>query len=163
MTRKPIVANEFLIPWPWQNDTYSITLEYQSFFQFPFENYEDVNVTFPTPSAQDLFRFYQAYMITVGTTYDASPVTREYSVWTDTVQLSTIFLAMVIISTILILWLALRFFLFTRRHNSDLEETRIPESKLEWWFTRQELLQMLQLKSKRRSSLRKENRKTESI
>jgi hypothetical protein len=132
ITRKPEVLDEDLIPWVWTNDTYSITLAYVTYFDYPFEQEEFVSITYSTPAPEDILRFYQAYMVTVGTIFDVSPTPKEISVWMDTVQVSIVFLAIIIISTALILWLSGRYFFFIRRHKSDLGKAFVPDGKIEW-------------------------------
>ena len=132
LTRKPEVLDESMIPWVWTNDTYSITMQYRAYWCFPFLMQERVNISFPTPKPEELPRFYQAYMVTVGATFDVSPVPKEISVWMDTVQLSIVFLAILLIFFSLILWQSVRYFLFLIRHKSKLGETLVPDGKIEW-------------------------------
>jgi hypothetical protein len=112
LTRKTEVPDESMIPWVWQNDTYTLAYEYATYFNYPFIRDEVLNITFPTPTSQELFRFYQAYMLSIGTNHDFSPVHKEVSVWMNIVQVSIVFLVVVAISTGLILWLSGRYLVF---------------------------------------------------
>ncbi|KAH8585359.1 hypothetical protein B0O99DRAFT_559719 [Bisporella sp. PMI_857] len=132
IARKPEVPDENLIPWVWTNDTYSITSQYRAMWGFPFGLMEGVNITYPTPSAQELLRFYQAYMVTLGTTYDVTPSPMKISVWMETVQLSIVFLAIIILSSTLVIGLSIRYFVFLGRHKSKLSEMFVPDGKMEW-------------------------------
>jgi len=129
-SRSPDVLDENMTPRVWQNDTYSLVHEYATYFKYPFVRNEVLNVTFPTPTSQELFRFYQAYMLSISTNHDFAPIQKEISVWMNTVQVSTVFLAVVAISTVLILWLTGRYLFFSLRHKSEFEKTFVPDTKL---------------------------------
>jgi len=81
------------------------------------------------PTGEDMFRFYQAYMICKDT-QELAPVTRLLSTQVPTVELSTVFLAvMLLIALLIIIGLVYHAVSFLR-HRSVM--TQMPESKLDW-------------------------------
>lgn len=132
ITRKPEVLDEKAIPWLWTNDTYSITAAYSSYWGFQIEEIDSKKIVVPTPTAQELLRFYQAYIVTMNTLNTIDPSLRQVSIWMDTVQLSVAFLAVVVILTALTLWITGRYFWFLKKHNSELEEVYVPDGRTEW-------------------------------
>jgi hypothetical protein len=131
ITRKPYVLDEDAIPWIWTNDTYDITMGYAQYWMFQLEDAASKNLLLSPPAPKDLLRFYQVYMATSNTIY-ASPSLRRVSMLKDTVQLSVVFLVILISLTLLTLWQSGRYFIFLRRHKSKLGEIYIPDGKLEW-------------------------------
>jgi hypothetical protein len=131
ITRKLEVPNEDAIPWIWTNDTYSITLSYRNYWMYSLEDMATKNLSISTPTPQDLLRFYQTYFATVNTEYAVS-TTQQVSVLMDTVQLSIVFLAMVVILTSLTVWQTGRYLFFQRRYKSELKEVYVPDGKMEW-------------------------------
>lgn len=131
ITRKAEVQDPNAIPWVWTNDTYSITQSYEMYWTNTLEEASARGMTISTPSPTDLLRFYQAYMATMNTLHSAE-VPQMVSVWMDTVQLSTIFLVVIIAATGLTLWLTGCYLWFWTRNKSKLEDAFVPSSKLEW-------------------------------
>ena len=131
ITRKAEVADEDMIPWVWTNDTYSITEGYMDYWEYLLEDRAGRNLPVPMPSADDLFRFYQAYMATTNTNHSFSS-RRTVSIWLQTVELSVIFLVIVIILFILTFWNAGRYFIFMWRHKSKIDEMYVPDGKMGW-------------------------------
>ena len=130
-TRKPVVPDEDAIPWIWTNDTWSITFAYRSNWMTEVGKLSSKNLTVTTPTPQKLFRFYQAYMISVNS-WLAYPSERRVSVWMDTVQISTAILVVLIILVLLELWIVGRYVWFLRRYKQPLEKLGIPDGRLEW-------------------------------
>ena len=131
ITRRPDVPDEDAVPWIWTNDTDSIIMAYRQYWNYMLEDSasKGLPVTMPTP--EDILRFYQAYMVSVNTVY-AFPSPRSLSVWMNTVQLSTVFLVIVLVFTLLTLWLVGRYLIFLKRNNSELEDICVPDGKIEW-------------------------------
>ncbi|KAK5047927.1 hypothetical protein LTR84_006115 [Exophiala bonariae] len=95
--------------------------------QFIRESIRGDNVTVITP--QDLTRFYQVWVATKDT-QNGFPVSRQLSVRLPIVQLSTTFLALAILTLLLII-LGIGSYVFAAlRYRKVFEET--PQSKLEW-------------------------------
>ncbi|CZR62748.1 uncharacterized protein PAC_12645 [Phialocephala subalpina] len=131
ISRKPEVSKDTAVPWIWTNDTLSIAMGYASFWVYPMEETDSKHEPVSTPTPEVLLRFYQAYMVTVNT-IDSFPSLRRVSVWMDTVQLSVVFLAVIIALTLLTIGQTGRYFCFLRRHKSRLSQVYIPDGKLEW-------------------------------
>lgn len=131
ITRKPIVADEDAIPWVWTNDTESIASGLHTYWDYGLENAGGRNLPVSTPSAQDLFRFYQAYIVTTNTNHSL-PSRRKVSTWLKTVELSVIFLVVFILLSVLTLWMTGRYFIFLRRHRTEIEEMNVPDGKMGW-------------------------------
>ncbi|KAF8861029.1 hypothetical protein BDZ45DRAFT_576857, partial [Acephala macrosclerotiorum] len=125
------VQSEDAIPWPWLNDTYSITYSYRSYLQYQMEVTGPRGQIVSTPTPEENLRFYQAYVATVNTQY-ALPSPRGVSIWMDTVQISTVFVSLVIFLTCLILYLIGRYFCFLHQNKLKLKEVYIPDGKMEW-------------------------------
>lgn len=130
-TRKEAVADEDSIPWIWTNGTYSITYSYRTYWLPHIEDLSSKNLTVTSPTPQELLRFHQAYMASVNTNY-AFPSLRRVSMWIETVQLSIVFLVVLIVMTVLALWLTGRYFWFLRKHKKELKKMFIPDGKVEW-------------------------------
>lgn len=131
ITRKAKVADENLIPWVWTNDTYSIAMGYRTYWEYYLEQTAGRNRPVSTPSPEDIFRFYQAYMIATNTNQSV-PSPKKVSVWVQTVELSVAFLVIVILLSLLTFWGTGRYFFFLGRHKSKIKEMYIPDGKLEW-------------------------------
>lgn len=95
--------------------------------QFIRESIRGDNVTVITP--QDLTRFYQVWVATKDT-QNGFPVSRQLSVRLPIVQLSTVFLALAILTFLLIIFGIGTYIFAALRHRKVFEET--PQSKLEW-------------------------------
>jgi hypothetical protein len=129
LRRPEKVAHDVYSAYP---DTYSPGRVPEAFLtnynaRFVRESISDDPIFIPSP--QELFRFYQVYMITKDTQHGL-PVTRTVSVELPTIELSTIFLAVMLLIAIIIVAVLSRFFLFILRYHSDFKLT--PESKLDW-------------------------------
>ncbi|KAG4437304.1 hypothetical protein IFR05_007200 [Cadophora sp. M221] len=116
ITRKPEVPDKDLVPWVWTNDTYSITMQYVMFWSYPFIREEFWNLTYATPTGKEILRFYQAYIVALGASMD----------------LSAVFLAFIIALASVIILFSVRYFIFLKRHKSELEATFVPDGKMEW-------------------------------
>ncbi|KAL3418660.1 hypothetical protein PVAG01_10376 [Phlyctema vagabunda] len=114
ITRKTEVPDEYAIPWIWMNDTYAITLAYQNYWTYSLTESNSKNLTIATPTPQELLRFYQSYMVSVNT-INSVPTLRKVSVWKDTVQLSTVLLAIMVVL-----------------HKASLDIVHIPDGKMDW-------------------------------
>ncbi|KAL2072655.1 hypothetical protein VTL71DRAFT_11998 [Oculimacula yallundae] len=132
ISRKLIVANQDEVPFPWTNDTFSIALEYAANWAYPFYAKEALNITYPVPTAKQLLRFYQAYILTIGTLKDPLSSPRSLTVRLETVQISVVFLAVLILAAFTITWLSARYFVFVNSHKSKLGEACVPDGKMEW-------------------------------
>ncbi|KAH7386374.1 hypothetical protein BKA64DRAFT_711602 [Cadophora sp. MPI-SDFR-AT-0126] len=128
ITRKSAVLDENSIPWIWTNDTDAIIQSYMSYFDYDLEVQVSKRQYVPTISGEDLLRFYQAYMITASTLF-ALPSQRKLSVLVNTVQLSSAFLAVVILLAVLIAWQATRYRFFLRKYKAELG---VPDGKVDW-------------------------------
>ncbi|KAF7531315.1 hypothetical protein G7054_g8987 [Neopestalotiopsis clavispora] len=133
LTRKAYVTDESRIPWPWTNDTAAIVGGYVSNFQEPFESAIVQNRTLVLPTAEDLVRFYQVYMASMGTYYNVDgPSPGVITVIVNTVELSIAFLVVISLLFIITMWTAIRYGLFCRHHKVDIEELCIPDGKVDW-------------------------------
>ncbi|KAI9712104.1 MAG: hypothetical protein M1820_001813 [Bogoriella megaspora] len=131
ITRNAQVEDEDSIPWIWTNDTTSIAQSYADYNRFDVEQAAGRNLTVPTPSADDLLRFYQAYIASI-TTNTSRPTPKTLSVRLRTVELSSIFLGLILLLFLLTLWGSVRYLVFFIKHKTDLEKTYVPDGKLEW-------------------------------
>lgn len=131
ITRKSNVRDNNAIPWIWTNDTYSITKAFTDFWLYGLEEVDTRNGTVATPTPEELLRFYQAYMVSVNTEY-SQPSLRKVSVLKDTVQVSLVFLTIVVILAFLSLLQTGRYFCFLERHKQRLEPVYVPDGKIEW-------------------------------
>ena len=131
ITRKPHVLDENKIPWIWTNDTYDITMGYAQYWMYHLEEYASKDIVLSPPTPKELLRFYQVYFATANTIY-ASPTLRSISMWKDTVQLSVVFLVIMVALACLTILQSGRYLLFLRRHKSQLGELSIPDGKLGW-------------------------------
>jgi hypothetical protein len=95
--------------------------------RFVRESISDERIFISSP--EELFRFYQVYMITKDTQHGL-PVTRTMSVELSTIELSTIFLTIILFIAIVIAAALFRYFLFALHYHTDVKLT--PESKLDW-------------------------------
>ena len=130
ISRKPEVADEEMIPWLWTNDTYSITMGYRTYWEYWLHTIGRAH-TDAMPTPEDIFRFYQVYMIATNTNHPIKS-TRKVSVWVDTVELSVVFLVATILLTLMILWSTGRYLFFLGRHKSKIEQMYVPDGKIEW-------------------------------
>lgn len=112
ITRKAKIMDDGAIPWVWTNDTYSITKSFTDFWFYNLEEVDTRNGSVATPTPENLLRFYQAYM--------------------ETVQISLVFLAVVIILTTLTLLQTYRYLFFLGRHKQRLEQIYVPDGKIGW-------------------------------
>lgn len=78
------------------NDTYSIAMGYRTYWEYYLEQTAGRNRPVSTPSPEDIFRFYQAYMIATNTNHSV-PSPKKVSVWIQTAELSVAFLVIVIL------------------------------------------------------------------
>jgi hypothetical protein len=131
ITKKPGIVNDDSLPWLWSNKTQSIIVAYSNFWTKPLAEASLGNMTVSPPHPHELFRFYQAHMASINTWFPR-PSTKILSVWTDTVQLSTVCLIIIIAIFILGTWLAGRYLWFLRCNRLALEKTYIPDGKMEW-------------------------------
>jgi hypothetical protein len=81
------------------------------------------------PSGEDMFRFYQAYLITKDTYYP-HPTVRLVSVMYPTVDISAIFVTFMSLLILIISFGATRYLVFLVRNTGRL--TRMPQTKLDW-------------------------------
>lgn len=129
--RNPKSVNETYIAYPniyvYADDTFSEALveHYYSNWFRAFHNHEPA----PLPTPEDMLRFYQAYTISKDTIVDY-PVTRRLSNTIPAVELSSIFLAVVLADALLILLGLLYHSFFLLRYRSQV--VHMPESKLDW-------------------------------
>jgi hypothetical protein len=131
ISRKSVVLDEKAVPWLWTNDTYSITNAYRQFWMTYIGERSNSNLTVAPPTPHELFRFYQAYMVSVNT-WNAKPYSRKISVWRDTVQLSIACLILILLLIAVELWLTARYLWFLRRNKQRLNERCIPDGKVDW-------------------------------
>jgi hypothetical protein len=112
---------------PFYDDTFSQAIEehYHATFFYQAIN----NLPLWVPTGEDMFRFYQAYLISKDT-QDYRPVTRILSAQVPTVELSSVFLAVVILMGFLILTGLIHHSFFLLRYRSAISQ--MPESKLDW-------------------------------
>jgi hypothetical protein len=109
------------------DDTFSQALEEHYHATFFYQATKNLPVWVPT--GEDMFRFYQAYLISKDT-QDDCPVKRIISAQVPTVELSSVFLAIVTLMGILILAGLIYHSLFLLRYHSAVSQ--LPESKLDW-------------------------------
>ena len=131
ITRKPVIVDEIYAPWLWTNDTFQMSEGFVGFWMTKLSERSTRNLRVSPPTPQELFRFYQAYMIATNT-WIPQPYTRKISVWTDTVQLSIACLILLLFLVILVLWLTGRYVWFLCRNKVELERRCIPDGKIEW-------------------------------
>jgi hypothetical protein len=131
ITRKPDTKNNDDSPWLWTNDTESLLIGFRTNWVAQTSHAEANNMTISPPSPHDLFRFYQAYHVIMNT-WLPRPDSKRLSVWTDTVQLSTACLVLIIATVLLELWLAGRYLWFMRRNRMALKSAYIPDGKIDW-------------------------------
>jgi hypothetical protein len=112
---------------PSYDDTFSQAIEEHYHAPFFYQAINDLPVWVPT--GEDMFRFYQAYLISKDT-QDYYPATRIISTWVPTVELSSIFLAVVILIGLLIVTGLVHHSFFLWRYHSAISQ--MPESKLDW-------------------------------
>jgi hypothetical protein len=129
--RKLHVADEEMIPWPWTNDTNSITKAYADHYRLSTATSSVNNQSIPLLSPDQLFRFYQVYQVTTSTVYQV-PLSKNLSIQYTTVELSTIFLAILLLLFILTTAGSIRYIVFYFRHKSTLALLYVPDGKLEW-------------------------------
>jgi hypothetical protein len=130
-TRKPVVLDEEAIPWIWTNDTWSITFAYRTNWMTAVGERSSKNLTITMPTPETLFRFYQAYMISVNT-WLSPPSKSRVSIWMDTVQVSTVVLVVLVLLALLEVWISVRYLWFIWRHKKQLSSMCIPDSRIEW-------------------------------
>ncbi len=82
-----------------------------------------------TPSAEDMFRFYQAYLITKDTYY-ANPTTRTISIQRPTVDISAIFVAFMSLLILIISIGTFKYVFFLLQNSGRLR--MVPQTKLGW-------------------------------
>jgi hypothetical protein len=82
-----------------------------------------------TPSGEDMFRFYQAYLITKDTYYPY-PAIRTISVQRPTVDISAIFVTFMSLLILIISFGTVKYVLFLLRNSGRL--MMVPQTKLEW-------------------------------
>ncbi|KAF2786834.1 hypothetical protein K505DRAFT_411744 [Melanomma pulvis-pyrius CBS 109.77] len=120
ITRKAFVQNPDQIPWPWTNDTGSIAKGFTTYYMAPFFGDAVKKQPVTLPSSRELLQFYQIYMASVNTLH-SNPAPRTLSVKVQTVELSVIFLVVLIILTLLTAW-----------NSARLEELYLPDGRIEW-------------------------------
>jgi hypothetical protein len=123
------VPDENHIAYPDSGDVDSIPTAYTEYFQARFtqESTSNSEITVLTPDV--LVRFYQAYVISKDTQY-RQPVVRVLSVKLPNVEISTAFLTIWLLATLLVAVGLTRYLLFLLQHQSTVVVT--PESKLDW-------------------------------
>lgn len=130
-TRKTHVDNELMVPWPWTNDTASIAMGFADYYR-QYVGVKSANdAPIPLPSSDDLLRFYQVY-IAVMSTGIVTPAVKVLSLTYETVELSSVFLAFMLLFTLLIVVGTIRYTLFYHRNKKQLEELFVPDAKLDW-------------------------------
>lgn len=129
--RKPQVANESMIPWPWTNDTASVAMAFADYYRSNIGILSANNQPISLPSPDELLRLYQVYIATLSTGI-VSPMTRVLSITLPTVELSSIFLAFMLLFAILIVVGTIRYTFFYYKHKKRLDELFVPDAKLDW-------------------------------
>jgi hypothetical protein len=112
---------------PAYDDTFSQAIEEHYHAPFFYQAIKHLPVSVPT--GEDMFRFYQAYLISKDT-QDYCPVTRIISSRVPTVELSSVFLAVVILIGLLIVTGLFYHCFFLLRYRDAISQ--MPESKLDW-------------------------------
>jgi hypothetical protein len=112
---------------PFYDDTFSQAIE--EHYHAPFFYQAVNNLPLWVPTGEDMFRFYQAYLISKDT-QDYCPVKRIISTQVPTVELSSVFLAVVILIGFLIVAGLIHHSFFLLRYRSAISQ--MPESKLDW-------------------------------
>lgn len=131
ITRKTFVENPEQIPWPWTNDTGTIVAGVKAYFKEPFLTKATKEQPPILPTAREIMQFYQVYMVSMSTAR-SDPVSRTLSAKTETVELSVIFLAILIFLTLLTAWNSIRYAIFLMKNKELLRELDIPETRLDW-------------------------------
>jgi hypothetical protein len=152
ISRKPVVLDEEAVPWVWSNDTFAITDAYRMFWTTYVGETSMENLPVVPPTPHELFRFYQAYIVSVNT-WKARSYSRKLSIWTDTVQLSITCLTLILLLVMLELWLTVRYFWFLRKNKRQLQQSCIPDGKIDWMVYNARLAQQFA------TELRSENEK----
>jgi energy-converting hydrogenase Eha subunit E len=129
LNRPQTVPDENHMAYPGSGDVNSIPTGYTEYFQARFtqESTSDSEITVITPDV--LVRFYQAYLIAKDTLYH-EPVARVLSVELPNVELSTIFLIICLLVTLLLAIGLTKYLLFMLKHRATMVVT--PETKLDW-------------------------------
>ena len=127
---QPVVDPNF-DTWPWTNDTGPIVTAYADFNRLDIMHAGDRRVLVPPPPPRDIFRFYQAYMISM-MTLNEFHVARVLSVNRTAVQLSTGFLVVMLLLVVLIVAVLIRYVVFNIRHRETLDTSQVPDAKLDW-------------------------------
>ncbi|KIX09788.1 uncharacterized protein Z518_00869 [Rhinocladiella mackenziei CBS 650.93] len=131
LTRHTQVANENTIAWPWTNDTSSIVNAYADYYREGVADMSDNHQTVSPLSPEELFRFYQTYMITAATDDDLA-TNRTISVLVEAVEMSLACLVIFVLLILLVIVGIVRYVSFFIRHRNRLDEHNVPDAKLEW-------------------------------
>jgi hypothetical protein len=131
ITRKALVLNPEQVPWPWTNDTGSIAKAFTTYYMAPFFGQAVKKQELVLPSSRDLLQFYQIYMASVNT-LQSNVAPRTLSVKVQTVELSVVFLVILIILTLMTAWSSIRYAIFLKRNKTQLEELYLPDGRIEW-------------------------------
>lgn len=131
LSRKAHVQDETKIPWPWTNDTSSIIAGYRTNYNAEVAAAGVKKRPLTPPSAEEMVRFYQIYMATINTFHSDTSL-RRLSVTVQTVELSLVFLAALVLLTVLTAWTSIGYAIFLRRHNAKIKELYVPDGKIEW-------------------------------
>jgi hypothetical protein len=115
--------------YPWTNSTDQLITAFADYYRANFVLESISNYPIQHPKPEDLFQFYQVYMITKDTQYPHR-VVRPMSAHLRTVEISTVFLTIVLLIAFLIILGIANYSFFFGRHRSQLKY--IPDSKLEW-------------------------------
>ncbi|KAF2636076.1 hypothetical protein P280DRAFT_363665, partial [Massarina eburnea CBS 473.64] len=119
------------IPWSWTNDTVSIIAGYRVYFNPAIAAAAVRKRIIIPPSARDLLRFYQVYMALINTLY-INPSPRVLSVKMETIERSSISLAILVLLFVLTSWREIHSAWFLNRNNNQLEDLDIPGRKIQW-------------------------------
>lgn len=119
------------VPWPWTNDTASIVYSYRTYHHTAFSALASKHLPAVPPTARDLFKFYQVYMAAI-TTRQSEPSPMSISMEVETVDLSVLFLAALVVLTVLTGYSGLRYGMFLQHYSGKIKELYVPDSRIEW-------------------------------
>jgi hypothetical protein len=129
LRRRQTVPDPCHVAFPDVYDNAAVPYAYSDYYHAHFQQASTSNIPISIITPPELIRFYQVYTVVKDLQY-RQPVTRQLSVNVRVVQLSTVFLAIVLLIALLILLGLLQYMLFVARHRDIIQTT--PQSKLDW-------------------------------
>jgi len=129
LTRSAASLHNHNVAFPWTWDTQAIVQAYNDNYQARFMLQSTSNSHVSVPSGEEMFRFYQVYMITKDTMLQ-EPVAREITVVLANVEMSTFFLIAMVALVLFIIIGNVNYLYFYSRYYHVVQST--PQTKLDW-------------------------------